>query len=798
MRFSLLTLALAGVLAPPSWAAENQDEVETIEVIGSRIALRTATDSVSPIDIISGEQLAATGMTETARALQFAAPSYHFPFSSVTDGSDAVRPATLRGLSPDHTLVLVNGKRRHGSALVHLSGTVGKGSSNVDLNAIPMSAIKRIEILRDGASAQYGSDAIAGVINVVLKDDAEGTTVAAQVGQTYEGDGEQWKVGLNQGLELGDGGFLNLSFEAHHKNKTNRAGKDPRQQYPKLPDGSEDPREATFNRLNHHVGDAEYDNLGLFANAALPLGDGELYGFAGISERETRSGAFYRRALDGRNVPEIYPDGFLPQIKPEIRDQSVTLGYEFALGEWQLDASAGTGKNRFRYEVVNTLNASLGPTSPTAFYAGTLATRETNLNVDGSRYFEFVNDSEILLALGASYRENGYQVMAGEEGSHIKADFQGKPGGSQGFGGFTPESSVDEDRDNLGLYLELENQLSDAFFWSAALRHEDYSDFGSHNAWKLAARYELTDNLAVRATANNGFRAPSVQQLYFTNISTLFDPDPITGQLVPTDSGTFNNLSPLVQSLGVGDLQPEESDSLSLGLVWSGDNGLSVTLDAYDIRIDDRIVLSSSLRADDDSLPQQVRDLIRAGGAESARFFVNAVDTKTRGIDLVATQDLALGGYGDLKLNLAYGYNKTEIEDIQLPSILGGLEAKLFDDREVVRMTQAQPRHTGSIGLTHDKGDVQTTVRVNYFGTYTIGYSAENVKFDAKWVTDLALRYQATEQLALTLGAQNLFNEYPEARPEDNNFNGIFVYPLTNAPFGFNGGYYYLEAQYRF
>ena len=251
-----------------------------------------------------------------------------------------------------------------------------------------MTAIKRIEILRDGASAQYGSDAIAGVINVVLKDSDQGGSISAQAGQTYIGDGEQWRVGVNHGISLSDDGFVNVSLEAHHKDSTNRAGLDERKQYNDLPDGSADPREATFNRKSHQVGDAEYDNLGLFINAAQPITkDGKLYAFGGISQRETKSGAFYRRALDARNLTEIYPDGFLPQINPKIIDASLVLGYEFSLGEWNIDTSAGHGENSFNYNIVNTLNASLGPDSPTEFDAGTLTTRETNLNIDASRYF---------------------------------------------------------------------------------------------------------------------------------------------------------------------------------------------------------------------------------------------------------------------------------------------------------------------------------------------------------------------------------------------------------------------------
>ncbi|CAM3883050.1 TonB-dependent receptor plug domain-containing protein [Shewanella aquimarina] len=797
MRLAVSALAVSSALILPNVQAEDQQaSFEKIEIIGSRIALRTATDSVAPVDIITAEQLESTGMTETAKALQFAAPSYSFPFSSVTDGSDAVRPASLRGLSPDHTLVLVNGKRRHGSALVHLSGTVGKGSSNVDLNAIPMTAIKRIEILRDGASAQYGSDAIAGVINVVLKDSEQGGSLSAQAGQTYAGDGEQWRVGANHGIALGDDGFVNVSLEAHHKDSTNRAGLDPRQQYPELADGSLDPREASFNRKSHQVGDAEYDNLGLFINAAKAISDnGELYAFGGVSKRETKSGAFYRRALDKRNLTEIYPDGFLPQINPDIIDTSIVLGYEFSLGEWDIDTSAGHGENAFNYNIVNTLNASLGPDSPTQFDAGTLSTRETNLNIDASRYFSFANDSEILFATGISWRQNGYQIEAGESGSYINSGFDNRAAGSQGFSGFTPESEVDETRNNTGVYVELENQLTDDFYWAAALRYEDYSDFGDNTSWKLAGRYDFTDNLALRGTINTGFRAPSVQQLYFSNISTLFNPDPVTGQLVPTESGTFNTLSPVTKGLGINELAPELSQSFSLGLVYRNDAGLALTLDAYQISVDDRIILSSSVTPDDSPA---VAEALAGTNAESARFFINAVDTRTRGVDLVISQDFDIGSWGDLQANLAYAYNKTEIQDIHFPQILDGVGKELFNRIEQTRMTSATPNNTGNLGLTHRLGDFKTNIRLSYFGDYTVGYSSGDVNYSDQWIMDLSVQYAATDALSFTAGAQNLFDVYPEKRPDSNNFNGIFVYPLTNTPFGFNGGYFFLEAKYTY
>ncbi len=801
MNYSKLSYALAALIAVPTAVslpstvfAQSADveAEETIQVIGSRLSMRTATDGAAPVDIISGEDLAASGITETARALQYAVPSYNFPSSSVTDGSDAVRPASLRGLSPDHTLVLINGKRRHSSALVHLNGTTGRGSSNVDLNAIPISAIKRIEVLRDGAAALYGSDAIAGVINIVLKDQSEGGSLTLNTGQTYEGDGEQYKIHGNTGFAFGDDGSLTLAVEYHHKNKTNRAGLDQRQQYP-LVNGEPDPREATFNRQNHHVGDASFENKSIFFNSSVGVGEGELYAFGGYGERSSQSGAFYRRALDNRNLIDVYPDGFLPLLSPETTDTSLTGGYKFMLGEWNVDASAGMGNSEFKYLLNNSLNASFGPSSPTSFDAGTLEMDEVNVGLDFSRFIPFVNNSDLAVAFGLSYRDNAYKISAGDPASYENGGFDNRPAGSQGFTGFKPESEVDESRNNLGAYVELENMLTPDFQWGAALRYEDYSDFGSNTSWKLSGRYDFSDQFAMRATANTGFRAPSVQQIYFTNISTLFVNR--NGTLVPEQSGTFNNISPVAQALEVGTLRPEESQSVSVGFVWNGYDGLSVTVDAFQIKIDDRIILSSSLVPSDS---QAVADALASAGADNARFFINAVDTTSRGVDVVATKDFEIGS-SLLKTQLAYGYNKTDVDAVNLPSILGGLEDKLFNDVERTRMTRSVPQHSGSLAFTSVIGDVETRLGFNYFGDYILENNAGlRTTFSGKWIVDLSARYRMTDQLSFNVGVQNLFDTYPDKQDPSDQFGGIFEYPLTNAPFGFNGGYYYGEVTYSF
>lgn len=798
-RFNAITLALASsFFITPSVSAQQDsaaDEVEeVIQVVGSRLSMRTATDGAAPVDIISGEDLAATGITETAKALQYAVPSFNYPSSSVTDGTDAVRPASLRGLSPDHTLVLINGKRRHSSALVHLNGTTGRGSSNVDLNAIPMAAIKRIEVLRDGAAALYGSDAIAGVINIVLKDNDSGGSANFQVGQTHKGDGEQWKLSASSGFAIGDDGAFTLSGELHHKNRTNRAGLDPRQQYPELPGGAPDPREETFDRKSFHVGDAEYENAALFANLDVAIGEGNFYAFGGVSDRTSQSGAFYRRALQSNTLTEIYPDGFLPILAPDVEDHSVYAGYEWLVGEWTLDLSGGYGFSKFQYNVENSLNASLGPDfTPTSFEAGTLENSESNVTFDAQRFIPFANNSEISLAMGISYRENSYEVNAGDEASYVNGGYQDRPAGSQGFTGFTPESAVDESRNNIGVYVEAENQLTTDFMWGAAIRHEDYSDFGNNTSWKLSGRYDLTDRVAVRGAINTGFRAPSVQQLYFTNISTLFV-DRGDG-LEPEQSGTFNNISPVTQALGIGNLQPEESESVSLGMVWNGYDGLAITVDAFQIEIEDRIILSGDVAPADSPA---VEDALAGTSAENARFFLNAVDTTTKGLDIVASNSFGMGDYGDLKAQLAYGYNNTEIDSINLPQLLDGLDDVLFDSDEQIRMTQSTPDHSGSIGLTHTKDKWTSNVQFSYFGNYSIGYTSGTETYGPNWITDVTINYQWNDALALRVGAQNLFSEYPDERAEGNQFNGIFKYPLTNSPVGFNGGYFYTEVEYKF
>ncbi len=787
-------LAIVGSGAQAAEPTDTESSVERLSVIGSRLAVRSATDTMAPLDIISQQQLADTGVLETAKALQLLIPSFNFPTSSVTDGSDAVRPASLRGLSPDHTLVLLNGKRRHGTALVHLNGTMGKGSSNVDLNTIPIAAIKRIEILRDGAAAQYGSDAIAGVINIVLKDAEQGGELQTLVGQTFEGDGEQVKASINSGFALGNAGFLQLTLEQQQKQGTNRAGLDPREQYNRV-GGQLDPREATFNRLNHKVGDAAYQHTAVLANTAYQWQQLQGYGFAAISSRDTQSHAFYRIAKDARNIPEVYPDGFLPQLAPQSDDYSYVVGLRSDAMLWQWDMALSQGQSHYAYFVNDSINASVGPASPTSAFAGRLSNGERALSFDMSRAFDLWQQTPLELAFGGSYRQQQYQIRQGDELSWRNFGYQNKAGGIQGFGGFTPESEVDAKRAQRGVYADMEHQLSTVLSWGAALRYEYYDGFGSHQSYKVAARYDISDTMALRLTRNDGFRAPSVQQLYFSNLSTLFVADPKTGVLQPTESGTFNNIDVVTRALGQGDLQPERSDSFSGGITYNADDGLTFTLDTYRIAIEDRIILTGNVtRADSASLAQ----LLGNSGANSVRFFTNAVDTTTTGVEAVSTYRFTPTTWGDWKASLSLQYNKNAIDAIKVPPLLDALQLKLFDAVEQVRITKANPRRAAVFSLQHDIGAWQHQLRANYFGAYTIGFATGDKTFAAKTIVDISSRYQWSDRLALSIGVSNLLDTYPEPQPTINSFNGIFKYPNTNAPFGFNGGSFYAEARWSF
>jgi iron complex outermembrane receptor protein len=819
-----------------------EENIEQISIIGSRRLGRTVEDSAVPIDIIGADALTNSGFTETNALLSSLLPSFNFPQASLTDGSDHVRPAQLRGLAPDHTLVLVNGKRRHSNALLNLNGSTGRGSSSVDLNAIPANAIARIEVLRDGAAAQYGSDAIAGVINIVLKSASSGGSVAAiyganvtemdgvpQLKSVSEGsdgnlafteggdrsltDGQTLTLQGNMGFELGDNGFLNISTEYRDRHSTNRSDYDNRENYARIDDGAVDgaldPRELTVNRYNHNFGNGDVEDFSMFYNAGYQLtNEVDLYSFGSYSKREGEGGGFYRRASDSRNIEEVYPDGFLPVITSDIDDFSLALGAKGFVSEWNYDVSAVYGQDAFEFGVINSLNTSYGPSSQTSFDAGTLTYDQLTLNVDFSREVDVsFLESSVNVAVGAEYRREGYQIDAGEEASYAQGTFG--PGGAvtdpvdgpfgaagaQVFPGFTPESEGDNSRHNVSLYIDLETYLTDDWNLAIAARYEDYSDFGDTLNGKIATRYSLTEDLALRASVSTGFRAPSLQQQYFTSVATVF----VDGE--PTETGTFAPSSDVAKALGSPGLDAEEATNYGVGFTWSTDFNFSLSVDYYQILIDDRIVLSNNLSGD------AIGDLLQGTGANQGRFFLNAIDSKTRGVDVVASYNVATDGYGDLAFNLGYNYGKNEVTNIiDPPAELQGAgfdQDNLFSGTELRRFEVSTPRNKYNLSATWTNDDIRTTLRTTRYGETQdpSDIPERNEVLKPKWITDLDVAYSLSENVSLSLGANNIFDVYPDATRENvddvTTFSRLFAYS-SFSPYGFNGRYVYGKIEMKF
>ena len=802
---SLAALMTAPALAQTASSDQEQASNDVIVVVGTRAEGRTALETTAPVDVIDIGALENNGITELNTALAFTLPSFNFPSPSITDGTDHVRPATLRGLGPDQTLVLVNSRRRHASALVNLNGSVGRGSAAVDLNTIPTAAVGQVQVLRDGASAQYGSDAIAGVIDVRLREAREGGAVTASYGQyatdiplvdqgRTASDGDTLSVSGWVGLPLGSDGFLTLSAEYLDREPTNRSGPDPRQQYPDLPGGGLDPREQTFDRINHRFGLAKAEAFSFFANAGLPVGETtELYGWSSYQQRDGEATGFYRRARDGRNTLAIYPDGFLPQIVTDIQDFSLLGGARGELGEWNWDVSLGYGRNELNYNVENSLNRSLGAASPTSFDAGALIYDQLTANADFQRNYDVdAFAGPLSVAVGAEYRRDGYEIEAGEEASYISGD-PSLPAGSQVFPGFQPGNEIDEDRDAFSLYLDLEADVTDRLLLSGAVRGESYSDFGETVTGKLAARFELTENFALRGAISNGFRAPSLQQAYFTSTATVFAGVPP----VPAEVGTFPADSAVAAALGGEPLDAEESFNLSGGAVFTAGD-FTLTVDAYAIDIDNRIVLSENLSG------ATVQSLLQAAGVTGvtrARFFINGVDTETRGVDIVATYALSTDNYGDFDFTL--GFNATDTEVVAAPTspVLPGVV--LFARREITRFEVGQPENKLIASMDWTRGPFGGFVRATRFGeTVDPGTAADgsNDEFlDPKTIVDAEFSADLFEGLTLSFGANNLFDEYPDATASDPRLDSTFgrIFPFSGfSPFGFSGRYVYGRVRY--
>ena len=792
--------------------------LEGIVAVGSRRPNRVATETPVPVDVVTAADIEATGLTETSQIIQRLAPSVNFPRATIADGTDHIRPATLRGLAPDQALVLVNGKRRHNTALVNVNGTVGRGSTSVDLNAIPASVIERIEILRDGAAAQYGSDAIAGVINIVLKSGAERELISS-VGRTAEGDGEVVQVGGNAGVER-DRGSVMVGAEFRDRGFTNRSRPDTRPQY-----FANDPREAGVNRLNHRQGDADTRDYGAFLNSAFELSPGaaELYAFGGLTRREGEAAGFFRRANDARTVRAIHPDGFLPLITSDILDASAALGVRGTLAGFRYELSGVYGSNSFEYGVENSNNVSLGTASPTSFRAGTLSFDQVTANLDLVRTFGVGRFPEpVSVAVGAEYRRDGYGIEAGDSASYVNGGVRVLDGpsagaiaavGAQVFPGFRPTDVRDVSRNSVAGYVDVEVTPVRPLLLTFAARAENFSDFGSTLDGRVAARVEPVKGFAVRGSVGTGFRAPSLQQQFFSSTATNF----IGG--VPFDIRTFPVQSAEARVLGAEPLRPEESVNYGVGFAVTPNRDLSLTVDAYQIDIDDRIVFSENFTG------TRVQQLFREAGftgVTGGRFFTNAIDTRTRGLDVVGQYAYRFGRVSPLRVVAGANVTETEVltKVVRTPAALAGFEETLFGRVERGRIERGQPRNSVTLSLNYPRDRLGINLNNRRFGEVSVFGAIDpdtatgpaalrtlDQTFDASWITDLDVSFRLRSGLTLAVGANNLFDVYPEenfqrtdaqraAGAQDNSNAGIFPYNGVS-PFGFNGAFYYVRFNFR-
>lgn len=778
-----------------------------VVVVGSRNAKRTVVNSAVPIDVINVKDVTTqSGKIEINQLLQYVAPSFNANKQSGSDGADHVDPASLRGMGPDQTLVLINGKRRHQSSLINLFGTRGRGNTGTDLNAIPAASIKRIEILRDGASAQYGSDAIAGVINIVTNDNVNELTGSItygvfnthakgdflpgtpntegfrldkngngnSYGKDQDFDGGSVRVAANYGTAIGSkGGYVNITGEFLNKNKTLRPAYDFRKGF----------------------GDAEMQGVNLFANLAIPISDKtEFYSFGGSNFRDTDAYAFTRN--DGERVVEsVYPGGYTPRITSKINDNSVAAGIRTETsGGWKFDLSNTFGKNKFQYEIKGTINASLEENSPHQFDAGGHSLLQNTTNFDISKNYEDVL-SGLNIAFGTEFRVEKFEIFAGEEGSYTTYDTNGqpitdpttqsapidpisgepRPGSSQGFPGYSPANEVNKDRTNFSLYADAELDVTEALMFSGAVRFENYSDFGSTVNGKLASRLKITDHINARGSVSTGFRAPSLAQIYYNLRFTNFNASGATEVLLaPNDS-------PVTRAFGIDKLNEEKAVNASLGFTGSfGD--FTATIDGYYIQVKDRIVLTGYFDASALNL-----------GVSEAQFFANGVDTSTHGLDIVFSwkKQFDFGQFGATLVG--------NINDMKIDKVKNGAldEATFFGKREKAFLLASAPDNKFGLNLTYAKNKFDAGLAFTRFSKVVlVDYADEDDVYNPRLITDLTVGYQFTKSLKLTLGSNNLFNVYPTKQDEQGNTEAGGYWDAVQM--GFSGAYYYARLGFNF
>ncbi|GJM60295.1 TonB-dependent receptor [Persicobacter diffluens] len=747
-------------------------KLNDVVILGSRNANRALTETPVPVDIIALDEVTnSTGQMDLSQLLQFAVPSFNSNRQAGSDGSDHIDAATLRGMGPDQVLILVNGKRRHTSSYVNLLGTRGRGAVATDLNTIPVSSIERIEVLRDGAAAQYGSDAIAGVINIVLKKQTGAGSLNAGTGITQEGDGENLMVSGNYGWKAGKDGFVNASVEINKRGMTDRA-----------PEGE-----------MRVIGDADVLNIGTMLNAEFGVSEKtSIYAFGGFNYRDALSGAWGREANDPeRNIQEIYPNGFVPYLASEVIDNSLAFGVNSEWKGWKIDLGNAFGYNQSSFDITKTLNASLGPDSPTSFYAGKFQYASNTTNLDLTKFYPSVMEG-LNIAFGSAFRVENYQIHQGEEASwknygYVDSEGNVKAGGAQGYPGFRPENEVNESRNNIGGYVDVELDLTEKFMIGTAVRAEHYSDFGSTVTGKIVSRYSPVEMLSIRGAVSTGFRAPSLQQAYYNSTYTDF----VGG--VAQDVVLARNDSEVAKALGIPELKEEQSQNYSLGMTLTPVDGLTITLDGYQINVYDRVVVTGYFDSED----PDVGHILQEQGVDQVAFFTNAVDTKTYGFDFVTTYTTNIG-QDKLTASLAVNHNVTEVTAVHTSDQLAGKEDIYFGERERLFYEGSAPKWKGNVMLNYQHNKWSAMIRANYFGQVTLGtWTGDGMVavYDPKTTTDVSFSYHPTDKWNFTLGGSNIFNVYPDKQDPYETDNGGYWDPVQ---MGFNGAYWYSKVSFNF
>jgi iron complex outermembrane receptor protein len=826
---TIATAMLLGSTLPVlAQAAETTATLEEVVVVGSRGAPRSVGDSPVPVDVISADELGKAGSNDLMMQLQGAVPSLNVHLQPISDAASMIRPANLRGLSSDSTLIMVNGKRRHrASVIAFQGGGVNDGSQGPDISVIPSIALKSVEVLRDGAAAQYGSDAVAGVINFVLNDSAEGGTIKVKKGEFSEGDGDTTVVMGNFGMPLTDAGFMNVSFQMKENDATSRSVQRPDAQA--LIDAGNISVAVPAQIWGAPIID---DDVTFFFNSGLDLGNGsEAYMFGNYSERDIDGGFYYRNpdsrggvftkgdgtrliadvtgdmsgncptALDpsdyaGRDAviadPNCYilnqaaPGGYTPRFVGNITDTSFTMGRsgEIATGPMSgttYDVSGSVGRNEAIFGLNNTFNPSMGPDSPRNFKTGSYIQLAKTFNVDFSK--EYGSTS---VAYGYEWRETTFSVISGEEASWKAGPYavQGFNVGSHGFAGFSPDSAGAFSRRNYAVYGDVSNQVSDDLLVQGALRYENYSSGLDTTNYKLAFNYQLTDDVALRGSHSTGFRAPTQGQANVVNTQTTL----VDGQL--TQAQTLPGFK-----LGADQLQPEESTSFAMGIVATlGD--VELTADWFNIEVDDRIALTSNAAP----TPAQ-RAAMTAAGIPNAEligevnYFTNDFNTETSGLDIVATYSTNLMG-GSTDLSAAYNYTDTEVSD----------QGNVTSDSKVKRLEEGLPNHRATFTMDQQWEDVSAFIRANYYGEYyAVHADWFGTNADSAMTVDVEVTYDINESFNVSVGAQNIFDQEAEkidgstgavGEGVPGNVLGAIYYETS--PMGIEGAFWYLSAGYNF